>query len=144
MDRFLALAVMGVLATTAVASAAPAPESGPSSLTRLSASEVRALFSKNLIIRQGAPGRLGNISDEFTAKGRYFQSGMRMPLMGSYVIRGDLVCIDEGLRAEEKCRAFYRSPDGDLWQTIRSEGASTVVALGLIQIERTPNTLKGM
>ena len=102
------------------------------------------MFSKNLIIRQGPPDHVGDISDEFTSKGSYFQSGKRVPLTGSYVVRGDLVCVDEGRNAAEKCRAFYRSPEGELWETLNFGGTTTVVALVRIQIERTPNTLKGM
>jgi hypothetical protein len=139
------LALTGMLATAVPSSAAQLPTgSAPSSLTRLSEADVRVLFSKNLIIRPGAPEHLGNISDEFTAKGSYFQSGRRIPLMGSYAIRGDLVCVDEGPSAPEKCRAIYRSPDGELWETYAFEGTATVIGLVRIQVERTATTLKGM
>jgi hypothetical protein len=64
--------------------------------------------------------------------------------MGSYAIRGDRVCIDEGLSAGEKCRSFYRSPTGELWETDPFGVASTVYGLVRIQMERTADTLNGV
>ena len=145
MMQACASALAGVLATAALPSDLTARgEFGPSSLTRLSPADVKMMFSKNLIIREGASDHLGLISDEFTSKGNYFQSGKRVPLMGSYVLRGELVCVDEGLQRAEKCRALYRSPDGALWETVTFGETMTVVALVRIQVERTPDTLKGM
>jgi len=144
MIRLRVLAPTVALVGAALPSIAqPATDLGPASLTRLSGPEVRALFSRNLIIRQGAP-QYWQYSDEFTARGAYFQSGRRLPLMGSYVIRDDLVCVDEGQRAAEVCRALYRSPNGDLWWTMNFEGTQTLLGIMRIQIERNPDTLKGM
>jgi len=142
MIQLAAYALVGALALTSAATATG--DYGPSSLTRLSAAEVKVMFSRNLIIRQGAPAHVDLVSDEFTSKGIYFQSGKRVPLTGTYVIRGDLVCVDEGRNTAEKCRAFYRSPDGGLWESLTSSGTTTVVAVVRIQVERTPDTLKGM
>jgi hypothetical protein len=130
---------------TCLGSIAHASDLGPPSLTRVSEAQLKDLFSKNLIIRDGLPGRPGSWSDEFTARGEYFQSGRYIPLRGSYSIRDDLVCVRDDGHAVEDCRGFYQSPNGDLWRTIPvSGGDSTPVAIGRIQVERTPNTLKGM
>lgn len=135
----------GLTIAACLGSVAHASDLGPSSLTRLSEAQLKDLFSKNLIIRDGLPERPGQWSDEFTARGQYFQSGRHIPLRGSYSIRGDVVCVQDDGHAMEDCRGFYRSPNGDLWRTIpMSGGDSAPVAIGRIQLERTPNTLKGM
>jgi len=130
--------------TTAVPlTAAGDPFQGPASLTRLPEADVRALFSRNLIIRQGTPDHT-QFADEFTTSGHYFQSGRRVPLGGSYTIQGDQVCVKESTGLVQKCHAFYRSSNGDLWWTMNFYGTETLIGIMLIQVEQNADTLKGM
>ncbi|HLZ73848.1 hypothetical protein [Phenylobacterium sp.] len=123
---------MGSCSPVPGGSAAAVAEHGPPALTRLSEGEVRALFSTQIIIREGAFG--GGLADQFTPDGGYSQSGKFVPRQGTYDIRGDLVCVSEEGGAET-CRTFYRAPDGQLWQTINFGGTGIVVAIGRVRIE---------
>jgi hypothetical protein len=68
------LATFALAALGGASMATPIGDDAPASLSRLSEADLKVMFSKNLIIRVGPPGRAG-FSDQFTSKGSYFQSG---------------------------------------------------------------------
>lgn len=129
-----------VVALSAYGRAQSAPaairDQAPRRITRLTAAEVEALFSRNVTIRRSS------FAYQFTTGGCVLVSGANPPGVGRYVVQSDRVCST--VAGEEQCRAFYRSAGGGLWWAPYGAGDRQVNDVERIQVERTPATSNGV